>query len=948
MGLEISLLGPPEVAVDGAPLSVDTRKAVALLARLAVTGRPEAREQVAVLLWPDQDDAHSRSALRRTLSTLRTALDGRWVTTAGATVGLDRDGCTVDVDVFRAAVASCGAHGHGANDTCGRCVEALRRATGLARGEFMAGFALRDSPEFDDWQRFQAEGLAREVAAALERLVEACAAEGLRDEAVSHARQLLELDPLREPVHRRLMSLYAMAGDRSAAVEQYRECVRVLDRELGVAPLEETTELYRAIVEGRVGPEPAPAASDAAVESNVPRAVVAPERPAELPLVGRNGDLDEARRAIADGVRDGHLLVVEGEAGIGKTRLVREALRSLANGAPVVEVRCFQGEAGMAYAPVAAALRAAATIAPDAWNQVAPQFRHEAARLVPELPAPGPEPPALDGPGAQTRFVEGLVRTLVGALGGGGVVVVDDAQWADPSSVDLLTFLARRLRGTGLAGVLTWRTEDVEPDDPLRRLAAGAVRDGEGTVVTLRRLDLEEVDGLVTAAKGEPDPFLARRLFAETEGVPFFLHEYLSARSVSAAGPELPTGVRELLRSRVSSVGEAARQVLAAAAVLGRTFSFGLVRDTSGRSEEETLAAIEESLARGLLAEAPPTGGDPRYDFAHEKLRAVVEDDTSLARRRLLHRRAAERLSRPGAAAEAHDAAEHFLQAGMEQEAAIWFERAGRASRSVFANREAANHLLAALALGHPRQAALHEEIGDLMTLLGDYTEALLHYEAAAARGEPADLPRIEHRLGALHHRRGDFALAEEHFRAALDGSVEPAQRARVLAARSLNAHRAGDAERATALAGDAVAAAERSGDPAALAEVEAVLGILESGAGHSSAARDHLRRGLDLISPDAPGTRAGALNSLALAQLACGDPDGALERATEALDLSRAVGDRHREAAIHGNLADVLHALGREDESREHQREAASILADVAGASTGEWRPEIWKLAEW
>jgi tetratricopeptide (TPR) repeat protein len=234
------------------------------------------------------------------------------------------------------------------------------------------------------------------------------------------------------------------------------------------------------------------------------------------------------------------------------------------------------------------------------------------------------------------------------------------------------------------------------------------------------------------------------------------------------------------------------------------------------------------------------------------------------------------------------------------------------------------------------------------MTLLGDYGEALLHYEAAAATGEPGDLPGIEHRLGALHHRRGDFALAEEHFRAALDGTTEPAHRARVLAARSLNAQRAGDALRATTLAGEALAAAEERDDPAALAEVEAVLGILESSAGHPSAARDHLRRGLDLISPDAPAARAGALNSLALAQLACGDPAGALERATEALDLSRAVGDRHREAAIHGNLADIFHALGREDESREHQREAAAILADIAGASTGEWRPEIWKLAEW
>ncbi|HXJ64002.1 MAG TPA: tetratricopeptide repeat protein, partial [Actinomycetota bacterium] len=402
---------------------------------------------------------------------------------------------------------------------------------------------------------------------------------------------------------------------------------------------------------------------------------------------------------------------------------------------------------------------------------------------------------------------------------------------------------------------------------------------------------------------------------------------------------------------RIGSVGEAGRQVLAAAAILGRTFSFGLVRETSGRSEEETLAALEACLDRGLLVEADRASGgatnEPRYDFAHEKLRAVVEEDTTLARRRLLHRRAAERLTRGGAATEAGEAAEHYLRAGMEPEAAVWFERAGAASRSLFANREAAGHLLAALALGHPRQAGLHEDVGDLQTLLGDYGQALVHYEAAAASADPADLPRIEHRLGLLHHRRGEFALADEHLAAAQGGMLEPAERARVLADRSLNAHRAGDADRAKLLAADALAEAERSGDRTAVARAHALRGILASSAGLADDARDELRTSLELTDPDDPAARAAALNSLALAEQAAGDRDAALARATEALELSRAVGDRHGEAAIHGNLADILHAAGREEESREHQRSAAALLADI-GASAGDWSPEIWKLAEW
>ena len=283
----------------------------------------------------------------------------------------------------------------------------------------------------------------------------------------------------------------------------------------------------------------------------------------------------------------------------------------------------------------------------------------------------------------------------------------------------------------------------------------------------------------------------------------------------------------------------------------------------------------------------------------------------------------------------------------MEPEAALWFERAGLAARSVFANREAAGHLLAALALGNPRQAGLHEDVGDLLTLLGDYGEALVHYEAAAAAADPADLPRVEHRLAALHLRRGDFALADEHFRAALEGTDDPGDRARVLADRSLNAHRAGDPgprrrspARRSRRRNGAATARRWPGRTACWAS-------WRSRAGRAGVARDELRRGLDLTDPDAPAARAAALNSLAWPSSRRGDHGGALARAGEALELSRAVGDRHAEAAIHGNLADILHAAGNEEASREHQRAAAAILADI-GASAGGWQPEIWKLAEW
>ncbi len=256
--LSIALLGPPVVEVDGRLLEVDTRKATALLAYLAVEGHPVRRDTIASLLWPENDPERARSALRRTLSTLRSALGGRFVDADRELVSLGGPGIRLDVAELRRLVAECETHGHGPGETCARCVEPLRAAVALDRGPFLAGFGLRDSAAFDDWLGVTTDVLRREVAAALERLVEALAATGDRAGAIAGAQRRLALDPLHEPAHRQLIAAYAAGGDRSAALEQYRECVRVLDRELGVRPLDETTALYHAVLEGTYPAAPSP------------------------------------------------------------------------------------------------------------------------------------------------------------------------------------------------------------------------------------------------------------------------------------------------------------------------------------------------------------------------------------------------------------------------------------------------------------------------------------------------------------------------------------------------------------------------------------------------------------------------------------------------------------------------------------------------------------------
>src|ERR671918_1881420 len=255
--LTVSLLGPPRVERDGVPVEVDTRKAIALLAYLAVTGRGQNRDTLASLLWPEYHQARARAALRRTLSTLKKALGGSWLVVRGDMVELDPEDLWLDVQKFQDLLADTRTHGHDRDDICPRCIRPLSEAVDLHRGEFLAGFALRNSLGFDEWQLFQSEGLRRELAGALERLVQAEAESGDPDAAIGHARRWLQLDPLHEPAHRQLMLLYARIGQRAGAIRQYRDCVRVLAQELGVPPLEETTRLYQAIKENHVLPPPA-------------------------------------------------------------------------------------------------------------------------------------------------------------------------------------------------------------------------------------------------------------------------------------------------------------------------------------------------------------------------------------------------------------------------------------------------------------------------------------------------------------------------------------------------------------------------------------------------------------------------------------------------------------------------------------------------------------------
>lgn len=955
MKLAIRLLGPVEVEVEAAPLVVDTRKATALLAWLAVEDRPAARSELAALLWPDSDESAARGALRRTLSVLHAGLGGRGLTITRSSIALDGP-WDVDVRRFRAGLAAIRAHGHAAGEPCDACVAALEEIAALDGGPFMAGFSLRDSEPFDEWQRAVADGQRRDLSTVLERLAQARAARGEWSAAIEAGRRWAELDPLHEPAHRLLMLVHARAGEPAAAVAQYRACVRVLDAELGVAPLEETTTLYEAIREGEVPPEPARRPTTAAPTlppSSTARAA------SGFPLVGRDAELGALVGAWRSLRPDGRLAIVEGEPGIGKTRLVTALGDSLAAaGATVLRARAYAGEDAIAFTPIAALVRDGlrGTDAAERLRTLPPDVLQAAANVVPALGdaarvGRSRRDLPLDAFG-RARAIDALAEVLTGLASGsgGGALLVDDLDWADASSVEVLAFLTRRLRERPLLLVVTWRPLDPGAQD-LRRLASSAERDGLAHRVVLDRLSRAEVAELVAAAGVDREASFADALFAESEGLPLYATEVLAAGA--PAGGRVPQGVVELLRTRIGSVGDVAGQVLAAAAVVGRSFDFETVRAASGRSEDETVAAIEELVRRGLVTEVGTVDGDVRLDFTHGRLRDAAYEQLGLVRRRLLHGRVADSLRRQTAALDSDWSrwgriARHETDAGRTAAAAEAHIRAATGARSVFANREAREHLEAALALGGG-SAAVHEALGEVLTLLGHYGSAIAHLEAAAAAADASGGWAIERALGLVHARLGDWSRAVSHVDDALTTAPDdPLVRSALLADRSAIAGKLGEAEAATAFARDALAIAERAADATGIARATQVLAVLARSRGDVVAASELLARSLDASAgvPD-PGIRIASLNTLALVRASSGHRRAAMELIREALALCERQGDRHRQAALENNLADLLRADGRREEAMEHLKRAVAIFADIGGGA-GVPEPEIWKLVEW
>ena len=959
---QLSLLGTPRLERRGRPVAFDTSEALGLLAYLAVAGGPHPPEVLTELLWPDAGREEATTALRRTLADIRRAAGVSLVQDDGGALTLDPDVAVVDVMRVRALRAGLTTHDHAPTTICDRCVAPLVEIADLHRGPFLAGYALPGRDRFDTWRASAVEQAQRELGGVLARLVDAHLHTGDLESATRAAIRRLTLEPLHEPTHRALMRLYAWQGRREDALDQYRSCVRTLWSDLGVTPLEDTIRLSEEVLAGAFPPpgEPLFGPPDPLRGTASGGAAWRP------PLVARERELAMLSTAIERVHTDGVVIVIEGEVGSGRTRLLEELRAHPKVGdRRVLSTTSRRDGTGRAYGVVIELLRSAVgpTPATSGWlAELRTDVAREIGRLLPEVAEAVGPPLPVDGAGATCRLTDALVTALAAAASDGpqppGMLMVDDVQWIDESSLDVLSQLAQRLAGCPVCVVLAWPTELVGRGHRLRRLVADLARRQLVRQLPLGRLDATAVRCLFDDALGEGHPSAGattEQIIDATEGVPLLVVEYLAALTrdpVSLQDP--PKGPEDLLSARLDAVDPAARQVLTAAAVIGHRFDAALIRDASGRAEEEAVQALAELTAGGLLT--GPGRGRTGYDIPHTHLRALVYGQAAPLRRRLLHRRVAAALERRTRHADQDGSlaaviAAHHAAAGDGAVAATWSDRAAASAAELLAIPEAIRHYEEALAYGHPDPARLHERLGDLHVLGGRHCAAHRHYDAAAALAGGRRLAAVEHKIAGVYQRWGRWTLADEHLRRALaavedgTGSSTLALRARILTDRGLVAHRQGHDTDAMSLARAALRAASETPDLGARAGAHNLLGVLCRD--DLSAAREHLGQALDLARRhQQPSIEIAAANNLAQASAAAGDVDRALSLAESALARVGQLADRHREAVLRNNLADLLRAAGRNEEAMLHLKRAVTLFAEIGEPDAH--APEIWQLAVW
>ena len=918
MSLQIRLLGGLLIESDGRNLPrIPSRPGRSLFAFLVMNrDRQLSRDLLAGMFWPEMPDTQARRRLSQALWQIQTlfteaGMPGSYLIATPNTVRFNPGAdYWLDVEVFETAVNPL-KDTPGDGSSRGGDPAALADAVELYRGDLLAGF-------YEDWVLMDQQRLRQLYHRALSHLAMMHKSRGEFEGALVYARRLVSLEPLREDAHRDVMRLCVLAGRPNEALLQYEVCYSALADELGAEPEVATTELFESIAaQRRAGRRPfVPAARSPLFDLATP-----------VPMVGREEPRTAAVEAIEGALSGrGVTLLVEGEPGIGKTRLL-EAMAEDANwrGFGVLWGEALQGDAARSYHPVASALAGALSRLRS--EQLAAQvdglWLGELARLVPGLRELLPDVPpvaALEPSEEAGRMREAIARTMVG-LGRitPHLLILDDFQWADDDTIAAVVDLAGAIRQAPVVLCLSYRAQEARDRptvwDGLRRIDAVG-RSRRLSLGSLTEGETAELIRVSSAARGDSD--LIGRIHAETGGNPLFVLETLRAlyeHNVAVAESEgavgefpLPATVQDLISRRLRSLGAADRAILNVFAVAGLEAEASVMALALDRPRPDFYAGVDLLVSRGILFER----GD-RYRFRHEQVRRVVLEELPRVESDALHNSVAMALEQmyPG---DSEAIAHHLVRAGRPGAAKPHSVRAAERAVAMRAYATAASHFRTALEAG----AA---EDDDRLGLLFGYEQVL-------------DV------LG----RRDEQAVTLSAMRLLADATGN--RRAAVLRRTAWHLGHTDRFEEAARAAHEALGADTVADDQMAIAEDRLVLGMVGLWSGELATAVEHLREGARFAA--AADQQARMRRALGSALSAVQEYEEAAREAEVALELSGAADDPRGQAEALGLLGVITMERGQAAEAVRYYDRAVVLCRDIGyrhgeAVNTGNRGNALW-----
>ncbi|MDQ2679630.1 MAG: AAA family ATPase [Candidatus Eremiobacteraeota bacterium] len=677
--LQIKFLGHPRFFVDGTPYKFTAPpKTLPLLGYLLLNANASLRrDALAYTLWPDDTEEAARTDLRRHLNYLKSGLpvapeDRPWFLADGESVQWNPDSdCSFDVAEFE------------------RLSSAVNERAAAA--ELYGGDLLENL--YDEWLFAPRERLRSLYLDILNGLL--LASRSRRDfaQAITYAQRILIADPWREDTLRELLTVRYEAGDRAGALREFSEFQRRLSNEISVEPMPETLSLRNLIL--RNDALPSIQLSEAATPQGSETAQIS-----MFPFVGREAELEHLTALWNRAARGrGGLVLIGGEAGIGKSRLVSEfALRAGAQGGRVLVGTTLSPES-FPYEPIVQSLRSASpglsSLDIDAvWLNVISKILPEAHQEQSDSSSP----PRLDSQRERIRLFEAML-VCFGALAKSRPVclILEDLHWASAATTAALDFLARRAESRRILIVGTYREEEAAVGDSLREMRRNLRRENLASHVDLAGLPEASVIGLLDSIPqlAERGGQIAKDAVAESRGNPLFLTEIIrelvetGAPGLQAQG--VPRGLSGTIAARIARLSEDAQFLCQIASVVGTVFDIDIVREVIGWPEREVLDALEELLRRQVVHEAGKRNAFD-YAFSHHLVQRTVYGGVDAAGRVRWHRRAAhalEQIHKSRLEEIAGVIARHFDGAGEPESAAAYYLQAARRALSLYANAEA-------------------------------------------------------------------------------------------------------------------------------------------------------------------------------------------------------------------------------------------------------------------